>query len=84
MLKNLFPKFSLFRTSRSVSKLTATTKTMGSAFIMKINSAPATIVHSLIIEAAVVASHSNSLTQVSTNQSSSDLQDPNYYKSTII
>ncbi|HEX6281026.1 MAG TPA: hypothetical protein VFZ67_02240 [Nitrososphaera sp.] len=42
---------------------------MSRAFIMEINSAPAAIVHSLIIEAAIVASHSNSLTQVSTNQS---------------
>jgi hypothetical protein len=42
---------------------------MSRAFIMKIKSAPAAVVHSLIIEAAIIASHPNSLTQVSTNQS---------------
>ena len=72
MLQDLFFLiFSPFGTSRFVSKLTTAAKTMSRTFIVKINSAPAAIVHSLIIEAAVMASHSNSLTQVSTNQSSS-------------
>jgi len=56
---------------------------MSRAFIMKINSAPAAIVHSLIIQAAIMASHPNSLTQVSTNQSPSAYQKPTRYKSTI-
>jgi hypothetical protein len=51
---------------------------------MKINSAPAAIVHSLIIQATIMASHPNSLTQVSTNQSPSAYQKPTRYKSTII
>jgi len=72
MLQDLFfLSFSFFRTSWFVSKLTTAAKTVGCAFIMKINSAPAAIVHSPIIEAAIIASHSNSLTQVSTNQSPS-------------
>ncbi|MDQ5842850.1 MAG: hypothetical protein M3286_05115 [Thermoproteota archaeon] len=50
---------------------------------MKIDSAPAAIVHPLIIEAAVMTSHSNSLTQVSTDQRSSAKLKPNWYISTI-
>jgi hypothetical protein len=49
---------------------------------MKINSAPAAIVHSLIIQATVVTSHPNSLTQVSANQSPSAYLKPTRYKST--
>lgn len=51
---------------------------------MKIDSAPAAIVHSLIIQATVMASHPNALTQVSTNQSPSDYMKPTRYKSTIL
>jgi hypothetical protein len=36
---------------------------------MKVNCAPTAIVHSLVIEAAIMTPHSNSLTQVSTDQS---------------
>jgi hypothetical protein len=50
---------------------------------MKINSASAAIVHSLIIQATVMASHPNSLTQVSANQSPSAYLNPTRYKSTL-
>jgi hypothetical protein len=56
---------------------------MSRAFIMKINSAPAAIVHSLIIQATVMTSHPNSLTQVSANQSPSAYLKPTRYKSTL-
>lgn len=56
---------------------------MSRAFIMKINSAPAAIVHSFIIQATVMTSHPNSLTQVSANQSPSAYLNPTRYKSTL-
>jgi hypothetical protein len=50
---------------------------MSRAFIMKIDSASTAIVHSQVVQAAILASNSYSLTQIPANQSVCSLAETN-------